>query len=77
MIGTQTNTYWVYKDGKPALEYGPQSRTERFIKIKMPWRREMYSILTDELVNVRPVFSLYWYRPAPDALVIRFGWSSS
>ena len=49
--------------------------TERRFSVRMPWRRHMYDIFTDTLIYCRPQFSIYWYKPARCALVIRLGWS--
>jgi hypothetical protein len=54
----------------------PREHEEKFIRIRMPWRRHMYDIFRDELVYCRPQFSIYWWKPARDALIIRFGWSA-
>jgi hypothetical protein len=77
MFGTQENTYWLYscEHKRPDIETGPKTRIEKYIRVRMPWRRHMYDIFSDTLVYCRPQFSVYWYKPARSALVIRFGWS--
>lgn len=74
MIKTQTIDGALIHDGKAIIE----PRTESYIKIPMPWRKQIYSPISEDLGWRRPVLAIYWYNPAKGnqwARTIRIGWT--
>lgn len=73
MIRIQTIDGAINYEGNAVMA----KRTERFIRIPMPWKRKIFSIKADEVGWYRPVLGIYWYKPSANSsgVIIRIGWS--
>ena len=50
---------------------------EKVLKIRMPWRKMMYSIANDDERLYHPTFMVHWHRPFPTCVKLRWGWGLS
>jgi hypothetical protein len=69
-VGWQKTPFWVSGTTGPYQDL----RTERFIRLRMPWKRRFYDINHDEMAVGHPTLCIYWYKPAAAALIIRMAW---